>query len=216
MLVQRDDAIRDPCGFLHLVRDACDVDLAGAVLLPGDEPLVRVGTLLRRELSDEDVGRLQDPGARAEVGVQGELGRVVAIGLPELVRELQQVEQRRPSPRVDVLIGVADRRHRMTVAEDTCHEPSLRHVGVLVLIEQHRREALAILTGDLRVLLDDVECQLDLIAEVDHAQLPLQLPEDRARLGELDALPRRSERPIGPMILELLEPLLVELDDLLR
>ncbi len=64
------------------------------------------------------------------------------------------------------------------------------------------------------MLLDDVERELDLIAEVDHAELPLELSEDGARLRQLDALPRGSVRAIGAMILELLEPVFVELDDL--
>ena len=63
-------------------------------------------------------------------------------------------------------------------------------------------------------MLDDVECQLYLVAEVDHAELALQLSEDGARPGELDPFLRRSERSIGAMILQLLEPLLVERDDL--
>ena len=119
-----------------------------------------------------------------------------------------------PAPGVDVLIGVADRRHRMTAAEDTRHQPGLRDVRVLVLVEEHRGEPVAILLRDLGMLLHDVERELDLIAEVDHAELALQLAEDRARLRELDALPRGSVRAIGAMVLELLEPLFVELDDL--
>ena len=103
----------------------------------------------------------------------------------------------------------------MPVAEDTRHQPRLRHVGVLVFVEEHRRETVAILTRDLGMLLDDVEGQLDLIAEVDHADLPLELPEDGARPCQFDALSRASRYARSePMILELLEPLLVELDDL--
>ena len=70
-VVQRDDPIRDPRRLLHLVGDARDVDLAGPVLLPRDEPLVRVGALRGGELADQHVGRLEDPRTRAEVGVQG-------------------------------------------------------------------------------------------------------------------------------------------------
>jgi hypothetical protein len=212
--VQRDDAIRDPGGLLHFVGDACHVDLAGAVLDPGDEPLVGIGALLGRELADQDVRGFEDPRAGAEVGVEGELGRLAAVELPELVRELEEVEERRSAPRVDVLIGVADRRHRMPVPEDTRHQPGLRHVGVLVFVEEDRRETVAILTGDLRVLLDDLERQLDLITEVDHSELTLQLTEHGARSRELDPLLRGSEGPIGPVILQLLQPMLVERDDL--
>ena len=102
----------------------------------------------------------------------------------------------------------------MAVPEDTRHQPRLRHVGVLVFVEEDRGEAVAILTRDLGVLLDDVERELDLIAEVDHAELPLELSEDGARPRQFDAFSRGAIRAIGAMILELLEPLFVELDDL--
>ena len=214
--VQRDDPIRDPAGLADLVFDPRDVHLAGPVLLPRDEPLVGVGSLRGGELADQHVGGLQDPCAGSEVGVQGELGRRPAVGLPELVGELEQVEQRCPAPGVDVLVGIADGRHGVAVAEHGGHQARLRHVGVLVLVEQHVHEAIAVLTRDFRVPLDDVERQLDLVAEVDHVQLPFQVAEHGAGLRQLDPLPRRAVRAVRAVVLQLFEAPFVELDDLLR
>ena len=190
--------------------------LAGTVLIPRDESLVGVRALRGGELADQHVRRFEDPRPRTEVGVQGELGRLFSLGRGELLRELEQVEERCPAPRVDVLIRVAHRGHRMAAAEDAGHQARLRDVRVLILVEEHRGEAVAILLGDLGVPLHDVERELDLIAEVDHPELALQLPEDRACLRQLDALPGRSVGSIRAVLLELLEPVFVELHDLVR
>ena len=126
-----------------------------------------------------------------------------------------RLNRRRAAPGVDVLIGVADRRHRMTTAEDTRHQPRLRDVRVLILVEEHRGEPLAVLGRDLGMLLDDVERELDLVAEVDHARARASAPgrprtPSRARCARERDPYARSER----WSLQLLEPLLVELDDL--
>ena len=190
--------------------------LARAVLEPRDEPLVGVRPLRFGELRDHDVGRLQDPGARAEVRVERKLHGRRTVGARELLREVQQVEQAGAAPRVDVLVGVAHGRHRMSFAEHARDQLRLRDVGVLVLVEQHGAEPLPVLGGHLRVLLDHLERQRDLVAEVDRAQVALQLPEDRGSARQLDPLQRRAIRAVGTVFLQLLQPRLVERDDLLR
>ena len=112
-------------------------------------------------------------------------------------------------------VGVADGRDGMAVAEDRRQEPRLRDVGVLVLVQQDRAEPMPDLRHDLRVPLGDLERQLDLVPEVDHAQVALQLPEQADGPRELDPLRRGCERTRRADVLERRQPRLAERDDLL-
>ncbi len=82
----------------------------------------------------------EDPGARAEVRVQRELRGLGPVGERELRAEVQQVPQARAAPGVDVLVGIADRRHRVALPEHGAHQDRLRVVRVLVLVEQDGAE----------------------------------------------------------------------------
>ena len=63
----------------------------------------------------------------------------------------------------------------MPAAEQRFDQACLRDVRVLVLVEQHRAEPLAVPLPDGGVLRRDPDGQLDLVAEVDHAELALEL-----------------------------------------
>ena len=214
VVVQLEDVLGDPLGLLPLVGDPSDVYLARLVLDPGHQPLVGIRALLLGELRDHHVRCFEDPRSRAEVRVERELRRGRAVRASELLREIQQVEQARAAPRVDVLVGVSHRGHGMPVAEHAGDQLRLGDVGVLVFVEQHRTEPLPVLGGHLRMLLDHLERQRDLIAEVDHPEVTLQLPEDRRASCQLDPLQRGLVRAVGTVLLQLLQPFLVERDDL--
>ena len=62
----------------------------------------------------------------------------------------------------------------MPVAEQRLHQLGLGDVRVLVLVEQHRVEAIAVVATHLGVGSGDLHRELDLVAEVDHAQLALE------------------------------------------
>src|SRR5213076_2796406 len=112
-----------------------------------------------------------------EVRVQRQLRGRRAVLTRELGREVEEVEQRRAPPRVDVLVGIADRRDREALAEQALDEPPLRDVRVLVLVEDDGREARTEVLRHLRVFLRDAKRQRDLIREVDDSALTLQLLE---------------------------------------
>jgi hypothetical protein len=138
--VQRAGAFGDALGLRDLVLVARDLDVPIAVALPGAQELVGVGALVRGQGVDHTVGRLEDPGPRAEVRVQRQLRGLGSVEERELRAEVQEVPQARAAPGVDVLVGVADRRHRMAVAEHPAHQDRLGVVRVLVLVEQHGAE----------------------------------------------------------------------------
>ena len=224
-------ARRDRTSFGPFVHVPGDPDLALAVGRIGPELLVRIGPLRVRDGPDDRVRGGEDPGPGAEVGVQGEAGRRPAVRPREPLRELEQVVERCPPPRVDVLVGIADRGHRMTSAEERVHEVSLSHVRVLVLVQEHGAEPRAVIGDDLRIPLRDLDRAVDLVAEVDHTQFALELPVPRTGFGELQPFLRGFVHPVGSCVLEQLEPrrdvgldlhgahpvvlsLLVELEDL--
>ena len=181
----------------------------------GRSSLSGIGPLVGRQGVDHPVGGLEDPRARAEVRVQRELLRLRAVGARELRAEAQQVPQAGAPPRVDVLIGVADRGHRVPAAEDRAHQDRLRVVRVLVLVEQDGAEAPAVGLADLRVRRRDPDGVRDLIAEVDHAELRLDVAEHPDGPSDLDPLLRRGERVRGLGLAQHVELALDVLDDLL-
>ena len=183
-----------------------DRDLALAVGRVGAELLVGIGPLRVRDGSDDRVRGGEDPGPGTEVRVQGEAGGRCPVRPGEPLGELQQVVERGAPPRVDVLVRVADGRHRMTLTEQGVHQVRLRDVRVLVLVQEHGAEARAVIGDDLRVPLRDLDRAIDLVPEVDHAQLALELPVPRARLGELQPLLGGLVHPVRSRVLEQLEP----------
>ena len=168
----------------------------------------------RREGLDDPVGRRQDARPRTEVRVEGELGRGRPVGPGEVGGELEEVEQAGPTPRVDVLVGIAHRGHGEASAEHGPEQGGLGHVGVLVFVEHHGVEPRAVVLHHLREALHDVEGQRDLVTEVDHSERSLQLLEPPRRAGQLDALGRRLPCPFAPGRPERREPALVEGDHL--
>jgi len=120
--------------------------------------------------------------------------------------ELEQVVERGAAPRVDVLVRVADRRHRVPVPEQGVHQICLGDVRVLVLVQEHGAEPGAMIGDDLRVPLRDLDRAIDLVPEVDHAQLALELPVPRARLGELEPLLGGLVHAVGSRVLEQFQP----------
>ena len=92
----------------------------------------------------------------------------------------------------------------------------LRDVRVLVLVQDHAGVSRAVLLGRLGEPLDDVEGERDLVSEVDHADVSLQLPEPGHGPGQLDSLERGLIRSIAAMARQCGQPFLVELDDSFR
>ena len=85
--------------------------------------------------------------AVAEAGQQVE--RIAAAWAREVLGEPQQVADRRAPPAVDRLARVTHGRHRMTAGEQGRQQHPLGHTGVLVLVEEHQREPLALGGTDL-------------------------------------------------------------------
>ncbi len=168
------------------------------------------------ERRDHRVRGGQDPGPRAEVRVQGELVGRGAVGLGEPPGELEQVEQARPAPLVDVLVRVTHGGHREAAPEDAGDQVRLGHVRVLVLVQEDRPIPRAVVQADVGEALHDLEGLRDLVAEVDDPQVLLQPLEPRHGPGQLDALERRPVRLVALVGSELLEPRPVEGDDLVR
>ena len=212
----RADPLGDPRGLGPFVRQPDDLDLALAVRRPRHQLLAGVGPLFGRKRRDDAVGGGEDPGPGAEVRVQRQLPGLGAVRPAEPLGELEQVEQARPAPRVDVLVRIADGRDGEPLAEDLGDERGLGHVRVLVLVEQRRPVPVAILPRHRREPLDDLERQRDLVAEVDHAQLALQLAEPDGGAGKLDPLEGGLRHPVaGGDDPQLLEAFQVEANDLL-
>ena len=141
VVVERDDVVADPGRLRLLVGDAGKLHLSVPVGAEGPELLVGVRALVLRDLLDHLVGGGEDPGPAPEVRVERKLLGRRSVRAREPLREPQQVEQARAAPGVDVLVGVADRRHREPLAEHTVEEVCLRDVRVLILIEDQRAEA---------------------------------------------------------------------------
>ena len=203
--MQRDHALRDPARLGPLVGAPRERDLALAVRRVGDELLLGVGPKPRRHGLDDRVGRSEDPRPRSEVGVERESFGGRAVGAGELRRELEQVVQGRAAPGVDVLVGVAHRGDRVPVAEHEPHQLGLGDVRVLILVEEHRLEPGPVVGDDLGVALHHVDRPLDLVPEVDHAELALQLAVASGRAGQLEPLLRRLEHALGPGGLQCVE-----------
>ncbi len=203
--MQLQAAVRDPLRLGPFVEHAHDAHLALPVGVPGHETLA--GRSLRLgHRADHRVGRRQDARPRAEVRVERQLGRRRAVGLGELLREPEQVVQRRATPRVDVLIRVSDRGDRVAGAEQRGHQLRLRDVRVLILVEQDGLEARAMVRDHIREPVDDLQRAVDLVAEVDHAELGLQFAVDRGGLDQLDPLLGRLVRALGAVVLQHVEP----------
>jgi hypothetical protein len=205
-VVQPRDGLGDRPSLAPFVHEARDRDLALAVGGRRAELLVGVGALRVRDRRDQRVCRGQDPRSRAEVGVERQPRGRRAVGPAEPLRELEQVVKGCPPPRVDVLIRVADRGDRMAPAEQGVHQVGLGDVRVLILVQKDRGEPGAMVQDDLRIALGDLDRPIDLVAEVDHPELALELSVARGRLGQLQTLLGGLEDAVRPGALEQLEP----------
>ena len=163
---------------------------------------------------DDRVRRGQDSRTRPEIRVERERRSGRAVLGCKAVLELEQVEEARPAPRVDALVGITHRRHGKAGSEDPRDEGSLSNVRVLVLVQQDRVEPGSIIRGHLGEPIHHVEGERDLVPEVDHAELSLQILEPLDGLGELDPLLRRSVGGVAAMLAERLQSLTTEGDDL--
>ena len=142
---------------------SCSVD--GTVRDPASPPSIRRGAARcaprPRRWADDGTSRLSGSG-RCAVGQRRRSSRrprpgsarpsgssctaaACVAGVPsarrELLREPEQVVERGAAPRVDVLVGVADRGDRVAAPNSAGHQLRLRDVRVLVLVEQHGSEA---------------------------------------------------------------------------
>ena len=141
-------------------------------------------------LRDHAVRELDDAASAAEVQRERRLPARRAVGVQELLVEVDEVEHRRAAPRVDRLPRVADRGDGRARRAQVLQHDLLRRVGVLVLVEQHDGEALAQLVDDLVVGVEDLDGDADLVAEVDATELPLLLLVRVDDLREVAALAR--------------------------
>ena len=107
------------------------------------------------ERSRQQVGGLEDPPLGASV--DGERVRRHGAGHGgERLGEVEDVGDRRAAPAVDRLVGVADRGHRVPAAagrvgagEDPRQHDGLGDRGVLVLVEEHHPELVALERADV-------------------------------------------------------------------
>ena len=118
--------------------------------------------------------------------------------LREVGREVEQVRQRRAAPRVDVLVGVADGGDRVPARRTSRASawPARRWCpGTRRAARRRTGRGTPAPTSGCSVATCDRE--LDLVAEVDHAEVALEPAEHRDRLRELDALERRVVDAVG-------------------
>ena len=162
---------------------------------------------------DDGVGCGQDPRTRPEVHVQRQLLGGRAIDPAELRGELHQVEDAGAAPCVDVLIRVTDGRHGEAVAEHRVDELRLGDVGVLVLVEERRVEPITVPGRHLRVFLDQLQGEGDLVPEVDDPQFLLLGLEHRDRASEFDARQSCFVGFVASVSAKVAQPGFVEGDD---
>ena len=160
-----------------------------------------------RVVGDQRVGRAQDAHRRPVVLLQlDDLERRV------VARQLREVVDRRAAPAVDRLVVVADRGEVRRVARQRPQQAILRGVGVLVLVDEELRAALAPARGDRGPRFQQRDRQRDQVVEVDRlvgaqrvvvAQVRLRSGRlvvalrglDRRRRGDERVLPA-ADRPL--------------------
>ena len=123
----------------------------------------------------QPVGHLED----AAVGAAADGERVgrdapAASGGREGVGEVEDVGHRRAAPAVDRLVGVTDRGHGVPAREQPGQHGGLGDGGVLVLVEEHHREPLALHHADVGLLHGEPGAQLDLVGVVHQPEVALE------------------------------------------
>ena len=150
---------------------------------PGRGRSSSTATPLRPQGLGDAVGQGEHLGRVAEAGQQpvagGRDGLAVGVDAREVGDEPRQVRRARAAPAVDRLEGVADRGDRgaLVVREQRTQHDPLRVPGVLVLVEQHRAERLALGGPDLVVGLGEAGGRGHLVGEVEAALGALALGE---------------------------------------
>ena len=146
---------------------ACDqgreLVAVGLVDRGGDDAVARLGLGLERrdgvvgvvERSCQQVRGFEDPPLGASVDGEGVRRHGAGHG-GERLGEVEDVGDRRAAPAVDRLVGVADRGHRVPAAagrvgagEDPRQHDGLGDRGVLVLVEEHHPELVALEHSDV-------------------------------------------------------------------
>ena len=161
--VQLLDPLADPAG---LVLGAVCVMTEHGVALGehGHERLLHaLGVLV-----DERVGHGEDLGGRAVVVVHENRARAGKARV-----EVEQVAHVGATPGVDGLVGVTDHEEVVVVPLQDLHELVLKAVDVLELVDHDVLEARLPLASNLRVVLEDVERELDEVVVVEPEALLL-------------------------------------------
>ncbi len=136
--------------------------------------------------SGQAVGGLEDAPVGASVHRQ-RVRRHRPGRARERLREVEDVADGGTAPAVDGLVRVADRGHRVPVAEQPGQHDRLRDRGVLVLVEQHDPELLALGRPHLRLLRGEPRTELDLVGEVHEPEVRLEPPVGRDQPEQLAA-----------------------------
>ncbi len=123
----------------------------------------------------QPVGHLED----AAVGAAADGERVRRDAPPtsrgrEGVGEVEDVGHRRAAPAVDRLVGVTDRGHGVPAREQPRQHGGLGDGRVLVLVEEHHREPLALHHADVGLLHGEPGAQLDLVGVVHQPEVALE------------------------------------------
>ena len=152
-----------PAGLL--ARRACMMaDDLPAMLFHGHEILLDAA----RVLGDQRIDDREDFRRRTVVLEHEDGLRAREVGI-----EVQEIASRGPAPRVDGLVGVADDEEVLVPAAEHVHEPVLRLVDVLELVNHDVLEALLPLLADRLVLGKDVQRELDEVVVVEPEALLL-------------------------------------------
>ena len=150
----------------------------------------------RVERGRQPVGHLEDPPVGSPVDRQREAADLSTAGQREVVAEMQDVGDRRATPAVDRLVGVADGGDRMAAGEESAKHHRLANGRVLVFVEQNDPVLLPLEVTDDRVGVREPGGQGDLVGEVHQPQRRLELA---VLVHEVERL-----RPAGERTLDLL------------
>ena len=111
---------------------------------------------------DDRVGGLEDRRAGAVVAGQRD-----DRGVGEVLLEVEDVADRRPTPAVDALVTVADDHDVAVFRRQHVDQVVLRAVGVLVLVDQQVAEPRLVLVEDVREQLEQLDGLDDQVVEVE-------------------------------------------------
>ncbi len=159
------DLLADRARFFLRIPRARDADLLARLVL-GAQRLAEAAFVVR----DQVRGGAEDMPGRAVVALEPDHLRA-----GEVLLEAQDVVDLGAAPAVDRLVVVADTAEVFRSLADQAQPEVLRHVGVLIFVDEHEAEALVVLPQHLRVI----------------AEQPQRLDQEIAEVGGIEGLQSR-------------------------